>query len=400
MTLSLAIRRLTMTKTLDQDDYLDPLVERDDVSLRSLLSTILASVPDAMIVIDQKGQIVAFSAAAENMFGYTPEQVIGKNVSLLMTETDRNHHDQYMANYVKTGVQQIIGIGRVVEARLANGETIPVELKIGEAKLGVERLYTGYIRDVSEQRAAQDRIQKMQAELTNFTRLSAVGTMASAMAHELNQPLTAVANYLEAARDLLSTPGPETIKVVQDALSAASLQSVRAGQIIRRLRDYVSRGEIETRPTQLAPLVSDAASLAKIGLVGPLPRIIEAIDEDIGLVMADGVQLRQVLINLVRNAIEAMGDVSNPLIWISACRHGDSEVQVEVRDNGPGFQLQDGDDVFQPFSSSKATGMGLGLSICQTIIEGHGGKIWALAPTEEGAVFRFTLKRASTGEGI
>jgi len=288
----------------------------------------------------------------------------------------------------------------VVEARLANGETIPVELKIGEAKLGVERLYTGYIRDVSEQRAAQDRIQKMQAELTNFTRLSAVGTMASAMAHELNQPLTAVANYLEAARDLLSTPGPETIKVVQDALSAASLQSVRAGQIIRRLRDYVSRGEIETRPTQLAPLVSDAASLAKIGLVGPLPRIIEAIDEDIGLVMADGVQLRQVLINLVRNAIEAMGDVSNPLIWISACRHGDSEVQVEVRDNGPGFQLQDGDDVFQPFSSSKATGMGLGLSICQTIIEGHGGKIWALAPTEEGAVFRFTLKRASTGEGI
>ncbi|MCF6328565.1 MAG: ATP-binding protein, partial [Henriciella sp.] len=219
-------------------------------------------------------------------------------------------------------------------------------------------------------------------------------------AHELNQPLTAVANYLEAARDLLSTPGPETVKIVQDALSAASVQSVRAGQIIRRLRDYVSHGEIETRPTQLAPLVSDAASLAKIGLAGPLPRIIESIDDDTGVVMADGVQLRQVLINLVRNAIEAMGDMSNPQIWISACRHGDNEILVEVRDNGPGFQLQDGEDVFQPFSSSKATGMGLGLSICQTIIDGHGGKIWTLLPTGGGAIFRFTLQKACIGEGV
>ncbi len=389
-----------MTKPSDHDRYLDPRVGRDDQSLRALLSTILASVPDAMIVIDQKGRIVAFSAAAEKMFGYTPEQIIGKNVSLLMTDADRGYHDRYMANYLKSGEKQVIGIGRVVEARLANGDTIPVELKIGEAELGDERLYTGYIRDVSEQRATQHRIQKMQAELTNFTRLSAVGTMASAMAHELNQPLTAVANYLEAARDLLSTPGPETVKVVQDALNAASVQSVRAGQIIRRLRDYVSHGEIETRPTQLAPLVSDAASLAKIGLAGPLPRIIESIDDDTGLVMADGVQLRQVLINLVRNAIEAMGDMSNPQIWISACRHGDNEILVEVRDNGPGFQLQDGEDVFQPFSSSKATGMGLGLSICQTIIDGHGGKIWTLLPTDGGAIFRFTLQKACTGEGV
>ena len=372
----------------------DPFFERDDRSLRALLQTILASVPDAMIVIDEARNIVAFSAAAETLFGYSAAQVTGKNVSMLMTQTDQAHHDRYVSNYLETGEEQVIGIGRVVEARLANGDTIPIELKIGEAKLGEERLFTGYIRDVSEQRAAEHRIRKMQAELTNFTRLSAVGTMASAMAHELNQPLTAVANYLEAARDLLSRPDPDTIAMVREALDEASTQSVRAGQIIRRLRDYVARGEIETEPTQLAPLISDAVSLAKIGIEGALPRIIERAAPDFPDVMADRVQIRQVLINLVKNAIEAMPDAPSPQIWISVDLYEQDQAIIEVRDNGPGLSQADTVDAFQPFNSSKPTGMGLGLSICQTIIEGHGGKIWAQAAAEGGAAFSFTLKLA------
>ncbi|MEM8921748.1 MAG: PAS domain S-box protein, partial [Pseudomonadota bacterium] len=175
----------------------------DAGALQTLLSTILASVPDAMIVIDESGRIVAFSAAAEAMFGYQAEDVRGKNVSCLMTDADRPHHDEYIGTYLKTGRRRIIGIGRVVKARLADNREIPVDLKIGEAKIGEHRLFTGYIRDLSEQQRAEHRLREMQAELTNFSRLSVVGTMASAMAHELNQPLTAVANYLEASRDLL-----------------------------------------------------------------------------------------------------------------------------------------------------------------------------------------------------
>ena len=268
----------------------DPFSPHADDALRSLLKSILASVPDAMIVINELGRIVAFSAAAERMFGYKADDVAGKNVSVLMGGHDHAYHDTYINNYLETGEKQIIGIGRVVEARLANGDTIPVELKIGEAKLGEHRLFTGYIRDITEQQIVEHRIKQMQAELGNFSRLSAVGTMASAMAHELNQPLTAVANYLEAARDLLSTPDPQTLEIVREALDEASKQSVRAGQIIRRLRDYVSRGEIETRPTDLKAVLSDAASLAKIGVEGPMPRIVDLSAEELPSVMADRVQ--------------------------------------------------------------------------------------------------------------
>lgn len=376
----------------------DPFSPHADDTLRSLLKSILASVPDAMIVINELGHIVAFSAAAERLFGYTAEEVAGKNVSVLMAGKDHAYHDTYISNYLETGEKQIIGIGRVVEAKLANGETIPVELKIGEAKLGEHRLFTGYIRDITQQQIAEHRIKQMQAELGNFSRLSAVGTMASAMAHELNQPLTAVANYLEAARDLLSTPDPQTVEIVREALDEASKQSVRAGQIIRRLRDYVSRGEIETRPTDLKPMLSDAASLAKIGVDGPMPRIVDLSPQSLPPVMADRVQIQQVLVNLIRNASEAMGETEQPMVWLEAeAIDATDEVEIRVRDNGPGLpDSGEGGEPFQPFNSTKPTGMGLGLSICQTIVDGHGGEMWCKSESGNGAMFGFRLKTALT----
>jgi two-component system sensor kinase FixL len=376
---------------IDRDN---PFLAHDAPSLRLLLDSILASVPDAMIVMDTRSRILAFSAAAEKLFGYEASSVIGKDVSLLMTAIDRDYHDRYVSNYLNTGEKQIIGIGRVVEARLADGRTIPIELKIGEARMGKDSLFTGYIRDISEQRAAEHRIRQMHDELNNFARLSAVGTMASAMAHELNQPLTAVSNYLEAARDLLKTPDDNTIQIVQEALGQASVQSIRAGQIIRRLRDYVSRGEIDTQPTDLPPLISDAASLAKSAHKGPIPRVIERVDPEMVRVLADRVQIRQVLINLISNAFEAMEGRDDPTVWVTTSARDDDLVCVEVRDNGPGFSQNTADELFQPFTSSKPTGMGLGLSICQTIVEGHGGEIWAEPAPQGGASFKFTLKTA------
>lgn len=365
--------------------------------LRSLLRSILGSVPDAMIVIDENGVILAFSHAAERLFGYRAENVTGRNVSMLMTASDRDHHDRYMDNYMKTGEKQIIGIGRIVQARRANGESFPVELKIGEARLHGRRLFTGYLRDLTEQQANAHRISEMQAELASFSRLSAVGTMASAMAHELNQPLTAVANYLEAARDLLETPDPETLGLVTDALNAATTQSVRAGQIVRRLRDYVSRGELELRPVDLRAVIAEAVSLAKIGLEGRLARVIERLDTDLPQVLADKIQLRQVLLNLVKNAIEALQDTENPQICIQAECQGKDRVRLTIRDNGPGFDLTEGHDPFNPFHSSKPGGMGLGLSICQTIIEAHGGRIDLLSEPDQGAAFQIVIDAAPGG---
>ena len=367
---------------------------QDSSSLQSILSSILQSVPDAMIVIDDRGIIMAFSRAAETLFGYKSEDVVGENIKCLMTDTDQSHHDQYIRNYLTTGERQIIGIGRIVEARLANGDSIPVELKIGEANIGERKLFTGFIRDITEKQANVHRIGELQAELSNFSRLSAVGTMASAMAHELNQPLTAVANYLEAARDMLDDPSPDDLAMVQEAMAAAAEQSIRAGQIVRRLRDYVSRGELDLRPFPLKEIIDDAVTIAKVGIDGPLARVVVRLDDPDVKVMADRLQLRQVFANLVRNAIEALAETENQQVWIHGRQVGE-EIIVEVRDNGPGLSEDLLHSPFEAFQTTKATGMGLGLSICQTIVEAHGSSIQVASEPGTGACFTFTLRIAS-----
>lgn len=369
----------------------------DKESLELLMQSILASVPDAMIVIDETGQILAFSAAAERLFGYKANEIAGQNVSVLMAGADHAHHDQYITNYLATGEKQIIGIGRIVEARLADGSKIPVELKIGEANVRGRRLFTGYVRDMSEQQANALRLNEMQVELANFSRLSAVGTMASAMAHELNQPLTAVANYLEAARDLLDQADPETLAFIQEALDAAATQSIRAGQIVRRLRDYVSRGELDLRSVHLQDVVDDAISLAKVGIESQLARVISRVPEDFPALLADRLQLRQVIVNLVRNAIEALSDTANPQVWIRA-ELEDCLALITVEDNGPGYQGQGDTSPFDAFNSSKVGGMGLGLSICQTILDAHGTDIEYEPSEKGGAAFKFTLRLAQGEE--
>lgn len=363
----------------------------DRRSLEPLMRSVLASVPDAMIVINEHGQMLAFSAAAERLFGYKAQDVAGKNVSILMAGADETHHDQYISNYLSTGEKQIIGIGRIVTARLADGTNIPVELKIGEAEIDGHRLFTGYIRDMSQQQADALRLSRMQVELANFSRLSAVGTMASAMAHELNQPLTAVTNYLEAARDMLNNADADTLAYIQEALDAAANQSIRAGQIVRRLRDYVSRGELDMRPVHLRDVAEDATSLAKVGFEGQLARVIVQIPDDFPNVLADRLQLRQVIVNLVRNAIEALSDTATPQIWITATAR-DGLAQVTVEDNGPGIPGADGASPFDAFNSTKPDGMGLGLSICQTIMDAHGTAIEYAPSDRGGAAFKFTLR--------
>ncbi len=368
--------------------------------LASILASILASVPDAMVVIDEAGIVQAFSAAAEVLFGYRADEVVGRNVNMLMTDRDSSHHDGYLAHYMTTGERRIIGIGRVVQARRSDGREIPIDLKIGEARTESGRLFTGFMRDLTEIQRNQLRMQQMQAELANFTRLSAVGTMASAMAHELNQPLTAVANYLEAGRDLLDSDAPDAIEIVREALARAAEQSVRAGEIIRKLRDYVSRGEIETRPQSLTALIGDTMSFLQLKQTDSGARISYTVAPDADLVDVDPIQIQQVLVNLSRNALEAMRGASDATLTIEAARADADMVVVAVRDNGPGIDPDQLSNLFRPFTSSKATGMGLGLSICRTIIEAHGGQITASAPAGGGACVEFTIRSADASNTI
>ena len=382
-------------------DRSQPLTELSArATSEALLHSILATVPDAMIVIDEAGVIVSFSAAAEQLFGYAENEAIGQNVTILMPEPDKRQHADYMLRYLTTGQKRIIGIGRITIGQRRDGSTFPMELSVGEARTDHSRVFTGFIRDLTRRQATEVRLEEMQAELAHASRVSAMGTMASALAHELNQPLTAVANYVEAARDLLTTPNAENVAIVREALGDAATQAVRAGQIVRRLRDFIARGDTDKRVENLRGLINEANALALIGVAELGIDIRINIDERINRVLVDKVQIQQVLVNLIRNAVEALTDAPQRRLTISAIPIEDQMVQVSVVDTGSGLDTDVETKLFKPIVSTKDAGMGLGLSICQTIIEAHDGKIWLDKPEEGGTAFRFTLASADAGEEL
>ncbi len=366
-------------------------LERRERHLRSILET----VPDAMIVIDERGRIRSFSAAAEDMFGYSEDELLGENISALMPSPDRERHDGYLARYARTGERRIIGVGRVTTARRRDGSTFPIDLHVGETKVGDERLFTGFIQDLTERQQAELRLHNLQSELAHVSRVTAMGTLATSLAHELNQPLTAIANYVETSRDLLDNgPDAEAVETVREALAECAAQSLRAGQIVRRLRDFISRGESDKRVESLSRLISEASALA---LVGAGDRGIE-VDVKLGRgvddVLVDRIQVQQVLLNLIRNAVQAMNGCPTRRLEISSRRADVGMIEVVIADSGPGLPPEVGEHLFQPFVSTKSEGMGLGLSISHAIVTGHGGRIWAEPSRLGGTAFHFTLMDA------
>jgi len=360
-----------------------------------LLRSILATVPDAMIIIDTSGVITYFSAAAEQMFGYGSEEVLGQNIRLLMPEPDREHHDDYMRRYLETGQARIIGIGRFTVARRRNGDVFPIQLSIGEAGTGDGRVFSGFVRDLTEREEARVHLEELQNEIAHVSRVSAMGTMASSLAHELNQPLTAIANYVEGARDLLDNPTPDILETVREVLDDAARESVRAGQIVRGLRDFIGRGTAERRAESLPRLINQANALALIGAREMGIDVDLALDPQAETVFVAGVQVQQVLVNLIRNAAEAMESSDRRRLSIRTQRLSKELVQVSVTDSGQGFAPESLDRLFEPFFSTKGEGMGLGLSICRTIVESLGGSIWA-EQAAGGMTFNFTLLSADT----
>jgi two-component system sensor kinase FixL len=353
--------------------------------------SILDTVPDAMVVIDESGVIQSFSAAAERLFGWTSTEAIGRNVSELMPEPYRSAHDGYLERYLRTGERRIIGIGRVVVGERKDGSTFPMELSVGEMQGSEHRYFTGFVRDLTERESTERRLQDLQSELVHVSRLTAMGEMASALAHELNQPLSAIANYMKGAERYLASDRPDRDKL-QHALSSANAQALRAGEIIRRLRDFVAKGEADRGIEKLGVLIEEAGALAMIGAKERSVRLKFNVDRRLKYVLADKVQIQQVLLNLMRNAVDAMEGCAKRDLTVSALPVEGDMVEVRVADTGPGIAPEIADRLFQPFMSTKAQGMGVGLSISRTIIEAHGGRIWVEPNPGGGCVFHFTLR--------
>ena len=374
-------------------------LEAAEARLRSILQT----VPDAMIIIDEKGRIESLSTTAERLFGYSHDEVAGRNVGILMPSPYREQHDAYIERYLSTGERRIIGIGRIVVGQRKDGSTFPMHLTVGELRTGDRHHFTGFIRDLTDQQITESRLKELQSEVTHMSRFTALGEMASTLAHEINQPLTAISNYLKGSQRILQRLdgklGSEDAAVLHEAIGKAADQALRAGQIIRRLREFVSRGESERTVESLPKLIEDASTLALVGARENGIEVVFRLDPDATEVLADRIQIQQVLVNLIRNAIEALIEAAPPrrLEIVTASVEGDL-VEVSIADTAAGLAPEVARSLFQPFVTTKRKGMGLGLSICRTIVEAHGGKISVDRRDGGGTVFRFTLRGAADHE--
>jgi two-component system sensor kinase FixL len=355
------------------------------------LQSILDTVPDATVVIDAKGVMQSFNTSAVRQFGYSVEEALGRNVSMLMPTPYREQHDGYLMRYLTTGEKRIIGIDRVVVGRRKDGSTFPMKLAVGQMTVGGRTFFTGFIRDLTEREESQAKLDQARNELIRLARVNELGEMASTLAHELNQPLSAIANYVQGCRRMLEKLDDEYSSRMRGALEETARQALRAGDIIRHLREFVTRGDTERHPEDIKKMIEEAGALA---LVGSRERGIKPVFEfglEDDVVIADRVQIQQVLINLMRNAMEAMRDSKVKELTVTTSPADDGRLKVEVADTGPGIADDIAPQLFQPFVTSKANGMGVGLSISRRIIESHGGELVVRRNEAGGATFTFTL---------
>jgi len=483
---------------------------------------VLDAAVDAIIVVDRHGTIQEFSKAAQQVFGYEREEILGRNVRELMPEPFRSEHDGYMGRYMATGEERIIGVGREVSACRKDGSVFPCDLAVGRVQglepprfigfirditarkeaeeqlrrseaelrlaqelanlgnyvihaggggqdyyspqlhriLGLEpgstsvvreeflsrwvhpgdrkrvaeafaRMdtgkapldieyqvvlrdgtvkhlhhlaqavfradgsvlkYVGTVHDVTDRRRAEDEARVLQERLTHFSRLSTMGEMAAGLAHEINQPLSAIATYAQACQRLIRQPEPG-IEDVITALEQINAQALRAGEVIRRLRNFVKNREVKREPVDCARLLEDLGTLAETDARLHNIRLRLECGDSLPMVHADPIQLQQVILNLVRNAIDAMADATEDRreVVLTTRMTPDGEVEVTVADHGTGLAPEATEHLFNPFFTTKASGTGLGLAISRSIVRAHGGRLWHTPNDVCGVRFHFTL---------
>jgi two-component system sensor kinase FixL len=380
-------------------------VEASLVDSEARYRAIFDSAVEAIAVIDSRGTIQSINPAAQRIFGYAPSELIGKNVRTLMPQRIAKEHDAYLERYRTTGNRAIIGIGREVEGMRKDGGAISIDLSVAEWERAGQTFFTGIMRDITPRReaetalrASEERLRSLQNEYAHLARVNEMGEMAAAIAHEINQPLTAIVNYLNSG--LYATGegfSEDAFTEASEVMTAASEQALRAGEIVRRLREFVGKSTGERRVEAIDTLVDAASGLALIDAAANgihVERLANAQGKE---ARVDAVQIQQVIVNLLRNAIDALVTVPAPaerrITIATKFIESTDSVEIRIADNGPGIPTELQATVFEPFYTSKAKGMGMGLSVCRRLIEAHGGSIELEAPSGEGATFRLRLPR-------
>jgi two-component system sensor kinase FixL len=366
----------------------------DQAEREELLQASLAIVADALVLIEEGGVVQSFNDAAERLFGWKAEDIIGQNFSRLMPPGEdgalTGHGSD--AEDVSGSTRQLTGLRR-------DGSAFPMELRIGAVGVAGRRLLTMVVRDLTSAHEAERRSEELRAQLTQVWAANSMGEMASVLAHELNQPLSAVANYLRAARNLIARLELDDDDLLE-AVARAGDQAVRAGEIIRTMRDLATRGGTLQKAESLSAIIGEVDFIVSLMARDANARVVYDLYKGHDTVIADRIQIQQLVVNLARNAIEAVTKYPNRQINISTRLDGGNQLVTTVEDSGPGIDASVTDRLFQPLASTKPEGMGLGLSISSAIVENHRGRIWVEPSRLGGAAFSFALARAGEdGDG-
>lgn len=362
-------------------------------------ASVLDTAADGIVVIGEDARILAFNKSCETLFGFRAEDVIGKNIKVIMPPRYADEHDGYMENYRRTGERRIIGIGREVAGQHRDGTVFPVELSVGEAHTPVGRQFIGILRDLRPRKSVEQRLSQLQAQIVHMTRLSAMDEMGAAMAHELNQPLTALMLYLQAVmRALKSTGGAMKPDQVVSIIEKAVAEAQRAGGIIQRMRQMVEKRDPERSQVDLRTVVDEAVDLSDFVAQGSTVTIRRELGGAPLLVHVDPIQIQQIVLNVLRNAVEVARDSAERRVCVSIVR-ADGRAEVRVSDSGPGVPDEVAQTLFRTFSTTKKTGMGLGLAISRSIAQNHGGDL-SVDPggNGQGATFILTLPLGTAGD--
>src|SRR4029077_13366811 len=363
---------------------------------------VVETASDAVISLDETSTILLANPATTRVFGYTPEELIGKPLTMLMPEFLRKLHETGFNRYLATGQRHINWQGTELIGMRKNGEEFPVEVSFGELIQDGHRVFTGFIRDISERKQAEEMrkqaqkaIQTTQAELARVSRLTTMGELAASIAHEVNQPLTAVNNNSNACLRLLANQNLQP-DVLRRALEEIVADSTRASAVMARIRALIKKTPAERTKVDINEVIQEVLSLTGRELFENRILLERQLTAALPLVLADRVQLQQVLLNLIMNGVQAMNAVTNRphLLWVQSRVDESGDVLVAVRDSGTGLGIE-ADRVFTPFFTTKANGMGMGLPISRSLIEGHGGRLWATPNSPHGALFSFTLPVAT-----
>ncbi len=347
---------------------------------------------DAVIIIDHRGVIEAFNRAAERMFGYTMPETVGTNVSRLMPEPHRSQHDGHIKRYLDSGIAHIIGIGREVEARRKDGSIFPVFLAVGRIPDSDPPRFVGFLHDLTARREAAVEQQRMQLRIARVSHLATMGEMAAAIAHEINQPLAAISNYAMACERLLEAEDPELAEI-QAAMRQISGQALRAAEIIRRVRNLVRARAPSRAPASINRLVEELSVLTRSDAQLHGVQLVLELASELPRIEVDGIQVQQVLLNLIHNAIEALtaDGAAERRVTVLTRRLATGEIEIGVLDNGPGVDPSIAGRIFDPFCTTKEQGTGLGLAISRSIVEAHRGRLEYRPNSPRGACFLVTL---------